>query len=385
MPNSKKLFSSKIFIDYKPAELRKNKEWIIVYYAKVPAKNELKRFRVRVAKLANYTERLRYAKKLERAINKKLEAGWSPFYEDATNTYKSISEVFDNYLTTIKKEVLDGVKRPDTIRSYTSYLKIIQEYLEKRQKNLKFLVELDIFIVNQFLDYVYLERNSSARTYNNYLRFLSALFSWSKSKGYIKTNPAENVRKKTTEKKTRSVLGFAEKQQLKEYGKTNQGYYTLCMCTYYAFIRRTELTKIKVSDVHLNKGFITIDSKISKNRKTENVTIPNNLYPLLIEHLKFAKNSDFLFSTNNFNAGKIQLTPKKVSDQWNRFRKAHGVGNIYQFYSLKDTGITDLLNSGIPAIKVRDQARHHDLKITESYTQRNATFDAIVKNADFVF
>lgn len=385
MTKFKKLNSAKIFIDYKPAELRQNKDWIIIYYARVPASDKMKLFRVRVPKIKKLTERKKYAKKMEVSINQKLESGWTPFYDNQINNYKSIDVVFDSFLQISEKEVKDGVKRIDTIRGYKSLLKIFRLYLSERATTVKFLIEIDINTISSFLDYVYLERNASPRTYNNYLRFLNTLFFWCKSKGYLQQNPAENIKKKQQQQKKREVLGLLEKEKLNNYGVENKEYYTLCMCTYYSFLRRTELTKIKVSEVNLKQGFITVLGENSKNRKTENVTIPNNLLPLLIDHLKNANNSDFLFSKNDFKAGKQQLPPKKISDEWAKFRKTENVENKFQFYSLKDTGITDLLNSGIAAIKVRDQARHHDLKITEGYTQRNATFDAAVKNAVFSF
>lgn len=100
-------------------------------------------------------------------------------------------------------------------------------------------------------------------------------------------------------------------------------------------------------------------------------------------HLQNANNNDYLFSCENFATGTKQLTAKKITNKWNDFRKKHNVATIYQFYSLKDTGITDLLNSGVLAIKVRDQARHYDLKITETYTNRNKTCDEVVRNSNF--
>jgi len=56
------------------------------------------------------------------------------------------------------------------------------------------------------------------------------------------------------------------------------------------------------------------------------------------------------------------------------------ISKQYDFYSLKDTGITKLLEAGIPIIKVRDQARHHDIKITEKYTPRRTTADDTIRN-----
>jgi integrase len=171
------------------------------------------------------------------------------------------------------------------------------------------------------------------------------------------------------------------KNKLKLYGVENTAFYVACMLTYYCFIRTTEMTKIKVRDVKLFDGYIILHSCNTKNKKDESVTIPNQLVELLTTHLAKANNDDYLFGYDNFDPGSKQLTSKKVTDKWNKFRTKYNVANIYQFYSLKDTGITDLLNSGIPAIKVRDQARHYDLKITELYASRNTTCDETVRNA----
>ncbi len=373
------------FIDYIPAKLSKNKEWRVVYYAKIPTKNEMKRFRLRVPKAETIRERDKLGRKMVLSVNRKLESGWSPFYEDKTHQYKSIDDIFNSFISITNREVEDGIKRKDTLRSYASYLKLFSEFLKKNRPELKFLLELDIYVINAFLDYVYMERRVSPRTYNNYLRFLFTFFEFCLSKGFLKQNPVEGIKKKPQPKKKRTPLRAHEKEQLKIYGKENKAYFTLCMLTYYCFVRRTELTKLKVSAINLIEGKITILGEISKNKKTERVTIPNAFLPLLVEHLKNANNSDYLFSKNGFKTGNEQLAPKKVSDEWAKFRKKHKINNKYQFYSLKDTGITDLLNSGIPSIKVRDQARHHDLKMTETYTSRSEGSDEIVQNAIFQF
>lgn len=385
MSNFQNQNSANIFIDYKPAELRKNKDWIIVYYARVPAKDTFKRFRLRVPKLASKTERLRYAKKMVASINSKLERGWSPFYEEKNIRYITFESCCKTFLTIQEKEVKDGIKRKVSLDAYNSYLKMINKFMELKNYEIKFIIEIDNAFVNSFLDFLYLEKGYSPRTHNNYLQFISTFFIWCKSKGYIKQNPAENIKPKPLLKKVREVLRKEEKLKLKELRSSNYHYYVLCMCTYYCFIRRTELTKLKVKDVNLSNGFITILGKNAKNKKTENVTIPNSLIPLLETHLEKAEPEHFLFSKDNFKPGKFNIHPKKISDEWAKFRKAYKIENKYQWYSLKDTGITDLLNSGVPSIKVRDQARHHALKMTETYTQRNATSDSVVKNADFDF
>jgi len=283
------------------------------------------------------------------------------------------------------REVQDGIKRPDTLRAYTSCLELFQKYITDKKIPLKFVIELDTNTLQNYLDYLYYDKKNSANTYNNHLRLLNIFLNWCKTKNFINVNPAESIKPKTKVQKKREVLAVDIKEKVKTLRETNFHYYVLCMMTYYCFIRRTELTKLKVSDVHLYGGYIVIDGCNSKNRKTESVTIPDAFLPDLALHLSKANNSDYLFSQNNYKAGSKPIPPKKISDEWAKFRNANKLDSKFQFYSLKDTGITDLLNTGIPAIKVRDQARHHDLKITESYTARNKFADDMVKNASFAF
>ena len=319
------------------------------------------------------------------AINQKLDNGWSPFYEDTNVKYKSVEYCAELFLKMQEREVEEGVKRTDTLRSYKSFLDLFVKYLKDKKLMLKFVIEIDTYIIQNYLDFLFFEKKNSARTYNNHLKFLNTFFLWCKTKCFINANPIESIKPKAKPQKKREVLADEVKAKVRTLHDTNFHYYVLCMLTYYCFIRRTELTKLKVGDVYLHGGYIVIDGENSKNRKTESVTIPDVFLPDLALHLSKAKNSDYLFSANKFKAGPTPITPKKISDEWAKFRKAHKFDSKYQFYSLKDTGITDLLNSGIPAIKVRDQARHYDLKITESYTARNKFADEMVKAATFAF
>ena len=388
MPKNEKNTSSRIiYVDYKPAVLQKgqNDQWRIVFFAKVPAQNEFKRFRKRVPPLSPTREREKYAKKMIAAINQKLDNGWSPFYEDTNVKYKSVEYCAELFLKMQQREVEEGVKRTDTLRSYKSFLDLFLKYLKDKKLMLKFVIEIDTYIIQNYLDFLFFEKRNSARTYNNHLKFLNTFFLWCKAKSFINVNPAESIKPKAKLQKKREVLGDEVKAKVRTLHDTNFHYYVLCMLTYYCFIRRTELTKLKVGDVYLHGGYIVIDGENSKNRKTESVTIPDVFLPDLALHLSKAKNIDYLFSANKFKAGTTPITPKKISDEWAKFRKLHKFDSKYQFYSLKDTGITDLLNGGIPAIKVRDQARHYDLKITESYTARNKFADEMVKAATFSF
>ena len=379
MPKNNKQSSIIPMVAFKPAELRIGTDWLIVYYAKDPQSDKLVRFRNRVPKMSNKKERLRFAQKMIETLNEQLYSGWSPYMGNLTEV-KTIDYCFDYYLKTLSKELSDGVKRKSTCNNYKHFITAFTEYLSIYQKNAKFISDISTLICDHFLDRIYIEKEKSARTYNFYLMCMRTFFNFCLSKGFIKENPVKNTKSKTIKEKTRVVLNQKEKKQLQLLREDNFHFYVFCMTTYYCFIRPNELKKLKVEHVNIEKSYITIPSSISKNRKTENVTIPNIFIEELKEHIGKASKDLFLFG-KKFVPGKQAVT--NLFYHWEKVRKEYHFRKEVQFYSLKDTGITDMLNAGVPAIKVRDQARHSDLKITEIYTARNNSADETVKNIHY--
>ena len=379
MPKNNKQSSIIPMVAFKPAELRIGTDWLIVYYAKDPQSDKLVRFRNRVPKMSNKKERLRFAQKMIDTLNEQLYSGWSPYMGNLTEV-KTIDYCFDYYLKTLSKELSDGVKRKSTCDNYKHFITAFTEYLSIYQKNVKFISDISTLICDHFLDRIYIEKEKSARTYNFYLMCMRTFFNFCLSKGFINENPVKNTKSKTIKEKTRVVLNQKEKKQLQLLREDNFHFYVFCMTTYYCFIRPNELKKLKVEHVNIEKSYITIPSSISKNRKTENVTIPNIFIEELKEHIGKASKDLFLFG-KKFAPGKQAVA--NLFYYWENVRKKYHFRKEVQFYSLKDTGITDMLNAGVPAIKVRDQARHSDLKITEIYTARNNSADETVKNIHY--
>ncbi|MBE7671550.1 tyrosine-type recombinase/integrase [Tenacibaculum piscium] len=380
MSKLKKTNSLVPFIDYVPAELKENKIWKIVYYALDPyetkANKRLKIKRHRVKNLKCKKTRRIYAQSIVAKLNEQLMRGWTPFdcanNEPITNEklQKKVKlfDVFDNYLHQINQQTAKKSLRPDTLRAYTSYIKNLKAFLtEKKQAN----CEVSYFnqkFCRDFLDMIFYDRKNSARTHNNYLGFISLFNRWLIKRDYLKVDFTSFIDKIRVSEKIRTIIPLKERTEIFNHlEEDNKNYFALCYTAFYCLIRRTELSKLKVVDVILKNGVINIPANVSKNRKSQIVTIPTQLIHVLIEHLKNAKNSDFIFSDDNFKPGEKQLEPKKISDTWTKYKKQLNFSNSYQWYSLKDTGITNYLHLGIPTIDVRNQARHYSIKQTEEY------------------
>ena len=391
MANFKNTKSStkKVFIDYIPAELKQTNgsDWRVVYYCKVPGKEEMKRFRKRVPKLNSKKDRERLAKQICLNINNDLKSGWSPFYDVNTkNEYRLFLDTLNQFSKQTERKLKDKLIRPDSLRAYTSYLNNVKEYMLKNNMENMLSVEFTRDFVVTFLDHIYFERKRSARTHNNYLGFLNLIGVFMEDRKYIPQNPVFKIPKRKVNKKKREVLPHWLRDDIINYcSLKSKAYLTLCLTTYFCFVRRTELTKLLVKHVNIKEGTIFVPGDASKNGRDGTVTITKKLMPLLRNHIDGSNNSFYLFSENNYLPGERQLQPKKISDEWAEMRRKMNLDSKYQFYSLKDTGITNLLLMGVPAKKVRDQARHYDIRVTESYISRNEKADEELRTIDFEF
>lgn len=380
MDISEKQQASRIpVVDFVPAELKKGNKgvWRIEFYVNDPTtkSNRLKRIQKRVKPMPNCRERERFAKRIVFEINRKLDRGWNPILEqEAPRSLVTIVDAGDKFIRNAQKQLKDKILREDTLRTYKSFLNNFKQYLEEHGELDRYCLNFDRMLISDFLDHIYYDRNNSPRTYNNYLGFLVTFSNYLLKKGHIKANPAESFdRKKNAEKKRTAI----EEQDLINIFKflkaEDHPFYVVCQTMYQALTRRTEMSKLKVKDIHIRDRFIYIEKDTAKtNKKAETITIPKSLLFLLSDHINGAENSDYLFSADNFKPGPKRAAPKYFSDRWTKYKERNDWKEEYQFYSLKDTGITNLLLAGVPAKQVCDHARHHDISMTEKYIQKNS-------------
>ena len=303
------------FIDYEPAQLQniKSDEWRIVYRVRIPGTDNLKRFRKRVKKMANKSLRLRFANRMCANINKKLEQGWTP-YTDGTAKGEhelfitGINKYIENNENLLKKEDL----RPATHASYSSMTRLLLEYLKETEQEEMFCTQFNRQFVIKYIDYVYHTKKRSARTANNYLRWCNSMSFFLVDHSFIAKNTIGSISPKPVSKKKRELIDEGTRRKIFSYlNKNDTPYLTLSLCVFFCFIRRTELTRLKVANVKLIDGVINLPASISKNKKDETVTIPKKLIPFIADHINGSTNDMYLFSKNNFLPGKEKLEPKK--------------------------------------------------------------------------
>lgn len=357
---------------YTIPQLVQGKRNYVFFYAFDPVSGLRKRKKYFLGRCKTKKDMLRTAKTMIYNITRKLEGGWNPWIENSDSlTYALFSTVTDQYHDYLYKRLNDRSLREDTVASYVSYLNVFTTWIEEKG-DVVYMFQMDHHVVSRFLDYVYIERNNSFITRNNYLAWLRSFCTYLTERGYINQDPCarfSNIKIKGYVKE-RTVIPDNVMAQIRDYLEKNNRHYLLaCYLTHYMCIRPKELSRMRVGDINIGKCTITLMGEQTKNHNSVTITMPQKVARLMIDLDIFSAHSGCYLFSDGFRPGEKQHSEKHFRDYWHHHvRKDLNFPSKYAYYSLKDTGITNMLRSGVDPISVRDQARHSSLAITNTYT-----------------
>ena len=376
--------SARVYIDYIPARLTTGKVWYIHYSVIDPQTRKLRRVRKKV----NYIptrERRAAANQIVADINTRLALGWNPLISAvAPKACEKLSAAFKSFIAVKGKEM-----EPESLRVYYSYVKIFRDWLAAHGiGDDAYVVNINRTVAMEYMNDIDEDEKKSARTYNNYLKFLQTMFNWMKGKGYVPDNPFDGIKRKPkrlTEKIRRPATNDELSRLCGFLTENNPHYLLAVLLCYGCFIRPKELAMLKCSDIDLARQLVHIRSEVAKNDKDSFRTIPDALMPLLraadLSHPEwylFAKHKMY-----DFTPGPVKVCSRKLSKYWgDHVRCACSLPMEVQFYSLKDTGITNMLEHGVPINTVQRQADHSSVAMTAIYVGHGKGANEDLKSAD---
>ena len=86
-----------------------------------------------------------------------------------------------------------------------------------------------------------------------------------------------------------------------------------------------------------------------------------------------------------FTPGTKPTIGQRIADYWRfEIRPGCGFGEDLQFYSLKDTGITNMLGDGVPISFVQQQADHSSVAMTAIYVGKSPAANAELRHANIL-
>src|SRR5574344_179438 len=363
----KKLSSSEI-IGFTLPRLHQGREWFIDFFSYDPVCGQMKRKKYMLGRYKSSSDRLDAAALLITNLTNKLRSGWSPYVDSIrTRGFTEFKKIIEDYRIYILALTRKNSIKPKTSYDYLSRLSIFEEYIAVHEYSIKYVYQFNSILITEFLDYIFLDRDGSARTRNNYRTWLSAFSSWLLEKKYIETNPVAGIHQLPEHEKYREALTADALRVLRADLLANDKHFLLaCLFEYYTFIRPTELIHITLKDIYIEQQKVFVSSTISKNRRDGMVALNDEIIKLMIELNVFSYPSHcYLFGPEMKPSEKIGDS-RIFRDNFIKVRARVHFPDKYQFYSLKDSGIRDLANA-VGIVVARDQARHTDISTTNKY------------------
>lgn len=360
--------NSQPLISYLPASLKYTAHgWTIEYRVFNPAFNSMERRVIKMNRIRKKYSRVSdfkaYCADVITRLNTQLAMGWNPFEGHSGNSREltPISVLLDKYLLDKAADV-----RPDTLINYRSFVKVFKEWVKKNYGQIA-ISGFNRVMATNFMDFIVQEKGLHGRSYNNRLKQARAFFTYAVEKYYCKENPFAAIKTKREDPKKRILVPHEVRQEIYKYwSERNENYIVLCELVFSALIRPKECWRLHVSDLKLADRYIEVSEDDSKTHYRRSPSLTPELVTRLEKMTRHANKSDYLFS-DGYKPGKKQMAYSRFRKDWQDMREALGLPDEMQLYSLRDTGINEMLKSGIDPLTVMQHADHHDLSITTRY------------------
>lgn len=354
-------------VGYTPPTLHKGVRWFVDFSAYDPARGLMRRKRYYITDNLSISAKKHRAAEIMEVLTKQLCQGWNPWL---TNDESRGFVLFENCLERYS-EYVDRMDRKRTRQSYSSKVNILKDFIAVQTNPIKYAYQFDVTFCTDFIDWIFLDRESSPRTRNNYRGWLYSLAEFLIARKHIKTNPVEHIRVMPEYEKFRKDLSPQMlKQMATHLNKVDKPFYLACLMQYYTLIRPGEMSNLKIGDISIKRQSVFVSKEFSKNHKDAEVGLNKIVIKLMLDLGIFNYPNDFYLFGSKFKPSKEKYGAYQFNIRWKAMRKALNWDDCYQFYSLKDSGIRDLANAqGV--VVARDQARHSDISTTNKYIQKH--------------
>ena len=360
------------FMGYTPPILKKtaSRGEHIEYYVYNPVTMKMERQRIRLEKLSHqFKNRSQYKQmvmQLMMNLTGKLAGGWTPYGENQNVAeYTPINKAIEAYIADKSRDL-----RKASMVSYISVAKIFVEWLITQN-----IHEMASHLLNQrtcqrFMDELRDRPKFNNNTYNTYLKKYRACFAWMVDRGYCKENPFEKIKTLKKQEKIRQLIPVDARETVINHVRTSKhpNYEIVMHLIFTSLIRPSEIERLQVRDVDLKNKCIHIPANKAKTHKDRDAALSDTCIAMLIPLLsKPGILPTWYLINSNYECGPEPCYHGMFKKHWMKIRKDCGLPDEMQLYSLKDSGITEMLEAGVSINQVKEAAGHADISTTNKY------------------
>lgn len=355
---------------YTPAQLCIGKECVIKFYVNHPVTGKRERVRIKLNRIKNVQERLRYGNRRVKEINALLALGWNPFRDgDSNKVAKTLGDAMDDFIRAKVREK----REKETLRSYRSMCGLLLQWIKRSPLPKCTVGAFDESMAKGYMAESYVTRELSAKSFNNSHTFFVSFWNWLIEQDYCGTNVFKAVKKKEVPKEASKHRPptIEERERIRIHlEKTDMRFYTFCLMCFHMAIRPKEAFMLKPQHFHLETQSILIPGSISKNDLTQGVAIPDVMMPYFLKMGMEDMRPDHYVFSSGFRPGPLLKDSRHSGRRWNRLQKEIGLDKAVTFYQLKHAGGIQLSRDGVSEVDLMNHFRHHDLAQTSQYIKQ---------------
>jgi integrase len=253
--------------------------------------------------------------------------------------------------------------RPDSVRTYKSHIKILLQYC----------TEINDFDVNQksfFYEFrLCLLQKKKSNTYcNAILSTTISMLNMLVDRGLIEKNNLSGMKQLRVAESMNPPFSAHEKEQIRQYLYLyERGLYHFTIFIHQLFIRRTELCRLKIKDIDLQRNTINISGEISKNKRNAILTITPLLRKTIEEILTDENKKNWYVFGKGLKPSATYLNPTRVSEKHRKCLQILNISSEKTLYTWKDTGIVDAYRAGVDIVTLQRIVRHSSLEELQKY------------------
>ena len=304
---------------------------------------------------------------------------YNPFnrIKDLTKREAAVTEVIRSIASGgVKKhpslllQVLEDYKHTYRTKTYESYKSILTKYYDWLGKSELQATTEDAKAFITSISAKGLSRN----TQWGYITSISAFYNRVE---YAK-NPFKGMPNPKRQPTSLKYFVDTQSQAIAEYAQAHdQQLWLAIQLLYYCFIRPGEMRGLRIDDFNLQDGYIEVRSEISKNKKTQKVSLPAPLLSYIKANgmCSVYPGNYFVFSASGA-PGVKQLSRNNLNNRHSQVLKALRIAGRYALYSWKHTGVVKAAKAGIKLKDLQLQLRHYSLDMVNEYLKNLGVMDS---------
>jgi len=270
-----------------------------------------------------------------------------------------------------KRDYADDPLLSDYVPEYIKYIRYVQKKRSwhRQQRALKNIVNelgedrLSTITPEQIMEYqsLRISKGTAPGTVNLELAYLKRMYSIAELQNKFQgNNPVKKVPFLHEEERPDRILTLKEEKRLLQASPDHIA--NIIICALNTGMRRGEMLSLKWDKINLDHKYITLESTLTKTKKTRRVSINSILRDLLIE-LESKKQSEYVFTNKH---GREYTNISSLIYIFNTSLKRANIKG-FRFHDLRHTAATRMVEAGVPLFTVGQILGHSNPKTTMRY------------------